>query len=259
MRLEQATILSHTASGPHYRVMELHAPRIAAEARPGQFVHVQIPNLQGSLLRRPFSLYAAKGETLRILYKVVGTGTLALTALRRDHTLSLLGPLGNGFPLDRPAAVPALVAGGYGVAPLFFLAGRLPSPGVVFIGGASAEHILNAEEFRTLGWDVRVATDDGSAGLRGLVTAAIDAWTAERKGGSGVEFYACGPDGMLKAVAQRAASLGVKAWLSMDRHMGCGAGVCLACVQRIRRGGSDQWLRVCKEGPVFEAGEIVWT
>jgi dihydroorotate dehydrogenase electron transfer subunit len=258
MRLEQATVLSHTAAGSLYRVLDLRAPLTAAEARPGQFVHVQIPNLQGSLLRRPFSLYAAGDATLRILYKVVGTGTRALTVLRPGQEVSLLGPLGNGFPMDRPSGVPALVAGGYGVAPLCFLARRLPTKGVVFIGGASADHILCADEFRALGWDVRVTTEDGSAGVRGLVTAAMDAWTAERGGGAGVELYACGPDGMLKAVATRAASLGVQAWLSMDRHMGCGAGVCLACVQRIRRDGREQWIRVCKDGPVLDAREIVW-
>jgi len=259
MRLEQAKVLSHTAAGTGYRVLELRAPTIAADARPGQFVHAQVPNLQGSLLRRPFSLYAAEGSTLRILYKVVGAGTRALRDAQPGQTISILGPLGNGFPTKQPPAVPVLVAGGYGVAPLAFLAKRLPSTGVVFIGGASADHILCADDFRALGWDVRLATDDGSLGTPGLVTAAIDAWAASRPDLGKIAFFACGPDGMLKAVGQRAVALGVKAWLSMDRHMGCGAGVCLACVQRVRINGKEQWLRVCKEGPVFEAREVVWS
>lgn len=257
MKLEVARILSQTPLGAGFNMLDLEAPLTAETARPGQFIHVQIPNLHGSVLRRPFSLFAAHGATLRVLYKAVGEGTRALQRLAKGETMSVLGPLGNGFPAPDQGTTPVLVAGGYGVAPLHFLASRLPEKGVVLIGGATADNILAATDFKVLKWDVRIATEDGSTGTRGLVTALLDDWLASRGKATPV-LYACGPDGLLKAVGQRAQACGCKAWLSLDKHMGCGAGVCLACVQRIRRDNRDVWLRVCKEGPIFESREIVW-
>ena len=177
--------------------------------------------------------------------------------LKIGDSVSLIGPLGNGFPLALPATViPVLVAGGYGVAPLYFLARHLPRRGVLFIGGAKAIDILLADEFRKLAWDVRIATDDGSLGVKGLVTVPLDSWLQEGKGIP--EFYACGPNGMLKAVGDRAIQGNWKAWLSLDRHMGCGVGACLACVQKVRLNGQDTLARVCKDGPVFESRDVIW-
>lgn len=257
MKLEQAKVISQTPLGADFNMLELEAPQTAATARPGQFIHVQVPNLYGSVLRRPFSLFAAHGAVLQVLYKAVGEGTRAMNRLVKGETMSVLGPLGNGFPMPAQGAFPVLVAGGYGVAPLHFLASRMPAKGVVLIGGATAAHILAATDFKVMKWDVRVATEDGSAGTRGLVTALLDEWIAS-KGRCAPVFYSCGPDGLLKAVGQRAQAGGWQAWLSLDKHMGCGAGVCLACVQRIRRDGKEVWLRVCKDGPIFESREIVW-
>lgn len=240
-------------------MLELKSPHVAAAVQPGQFVHVHVPRLEASVLRRPFSVFRAEGETLQILYKRVGRGTEALTAVRRGDTLNLIGPLGNGFPLDLQNGFPVLVAGGYGVAPLYFLAQRLPARGVLFVGGASRQHILCAADFEAIGWEVRVATEDGSQGTRGFVTAALDKWLGERPTDISPVFFACGPDGMLRAVGQRAMADGRTAWLSLDKHMGCGVGACLACVQKIRLpDGSEVWARVCREGPVFEARQIVW-
>lgn len=257
MRLEQARVIAQTPLAGDFTMLELDAPRTADAAKPGQFIHVQVPNLQGSVLRRPFSLFDAKNGTLRVLYKAVGEGTRAMRRLAVGETMSVLGPLGNGFPMPDAKTVPILVAGGYGVAPLHFLASRLPVPGIVLIGAANAEGILARAEFKAMNWDVRVATEDGSDGARGLVTALLDGWISSR-GGIVPVLYSCGPDGLLKAVGQRAMAGDWKAWLSLDKHMGCGAGACLACVQRIRRNGKDEWLRVCKDGPIFESREIVW-
>lgn len=257
MRLEQAKVLSQTPLGADFSMLELEAPQTASLAKPGQFIHVQVPNLYGSVLRRPFSLFAAQGSTLRVLYKAIGEGTRAMQRLAKGDTMSVLGPLGNGFPMPAADTVPVLVAGGYGVAPLHFLATRLATKGAVLIGGAASAHILADAEFKVMNWDVRVATEDGSAGTRGLATVLLDEWIASR-GKAVPVFYSCGPDGLLKAVGQRAQTGNWQAWLSLDKRMGCGAGVCLACVQRIRRDGKDAWLRVCKDGPVFESREIVW-
>jgi dihydroorotate dehydrogenase electron transfer subunit len=252
-------VVGHKPLTEVYREIELAAPEIAGQARPGQFVHVRVPGIGAASLRRPFSIYGADGGRLKILYKNVGRGTAAMTQLLPGDTMQVIGPLGNGFPL-KPEGEVLLVAGGYGVAPLFFLAGRLPRTGVALIGGRAAVDILVREEFERIGWRVRVATQDGSLGEKGMVTDLLDR-ELERLRQEGVrgEIFACGPEGMSRAVGERAVASGVRAWLSLDKRMVCGVGACLACVQKLRRKDGSMWLgRVCHDGPVFEAREIVW-
>lgn len=259
MSVEQATVTVHREAVGGYNLLLFRAPGIVPHVVPGQFVHLRVPRFDQAVLRRPFSIYRADGETLGVLYKQVGGGTRALAAVREGDAVSLVGPLGNGFPSPAADAAIGLVAGGYGVAPLCLLASRLHATGVVFIGGRTAVDILCADEFRAMGWDVRVTTEDGSLGQRGLVTLPLDAWLAGHAAPGTAQLYACGPDGLLKAVGDRAIAAGHAAWLSLDKHMGCGVGACLACVQRIRRpDGSEGWKRVCKDGPIFEAREVVW-
>jgi dihydroorotate dehydrogenase electron transfer subunit len=113
--------------------------------------------------------------------------------------------------------------------------------------------------FLELGWEVQIATEDGSMGIKGFVTAALDDWLANRDDNIIPEFFVCGPDGLLKAIGDRAIAGDWQGWLSLDKHMGCGVGACLACVQKIKNGdGAEVWKRVCKDGPVFESREIVW-
>ncbi len=252
-------VVGHKPLTEAYREIELAAPEIAGQARPGQFVHVRVPGIGAASLRRPFSIYGADGGRLKILYKNVGRGTAAMTQLLPGDTMQVIGPLGNGFPLE-PEGEALLVAGGYGVAPLFFLAGRLPRTGVALIGGRAAVDILVREEFERIGWQVRVATQDGSLGEKGMVTDLLDRELERlRQEGLRGEIFACGPEGMSRAVGDRAVASGVRAWLSLDKRMVCGVGACLACVQKLRRTDGSTWLgRVCHDGPVFEAREIVW-
>jgi len=253
-----AKVLTNEPLNADYRCLALDAPAIARAARPGQFVHLRVTGLELSALRRPFSIYRAEGDRLSVLYKTVGRGTEQLSRLRAGDMLDAMGPLGNGFPLGTEGQLPILVAGGYGVAPLAFLARQLPTKGIVLIGGRTADDILCTDDFTSLGWDVQVATLDGSRGENGLVTVLLDAWlTAHAM--QPAEFYVCGPYGLLRAVAERAAHAGARAWVSLDKHMVCGVGACLACVQRLRRPDGSTWIaRVCRDGPVFEAGEVVW-
>lgn len=259
MKIEQARVRKHRLHSGQYRLLELECPAIAGQVAAGQFIHLRVPRLEASVLRRPFSIFDSDGEALSILYKDVGAGTVRMTALAPGETLSVMGPLGNGFPRGADGAHPVLVAGGYGVAPLHLLAKQWGRRGDVFIGGAASADVLCVEEFTALGWGVHTTTEDGSEGTRGLVTDALEAWLAQRADAAAPEFFACGPEGLLKAVGGMAVSRGLKAWLSMDKRMGCGAGACLACVQRIRLpDGGETWARVCREGPVFEARDIVW-
>lgn len=242
-----------------YWAIELEAEGIACEARPGQFVHLRVPGLETASLRRPFSIYGAAAGLLKILYKTVGRGTEEMNRLRAGDEVQVIGPLGNGFPLE-PKGLPVLVAGGYGVAPLCFLASRLSRKGLALIGGRTAGDVLAEDEFAALGWRVCVATQDGTRGVKGLVTEPLDRELARLKeAGETAELYACGPDGLLRAVGERAIGDGCRGWLSLDKHMVCGVGACLACVQNLRREDGSLWIgRVCHDGPIFEAREIVW-
>ena len=255
----QCKIIRQSALTAGYWVLELDAAAIARTARPGQFVHMRVPGLEHASLRRPFSIFGARDGVLKIMYKTVGRGTGELSRMGQGEELQVIGPLGNGFPLE-PKGVPVLVAGGYGVAPLCFLAERLTAKGVVVVGGRTADDVLMCEEFERMGWRVQVATQDGSRGEAGLVTAPLDRELAKLKaGGQTAELYACGPDGMLKAVGERALAAGCRGWLSLDKHMVCGVGACLACVQNLRRPDGTAWIgRVCHDGPIFEVREIVW-
>jgi dihydroorotate dehydrogenase electron transfer subunit len=260
MQLETGRIVEQRSGAGVYRRLVVDAPAIAPRVRPGQFVHVRLPAPADALLRRPFSVFKTGGGRLEILYKPVGRGTEAMRALAAGDAVSLLGPLGNGFPPCPADADAVLVAGGYGMAALYLQArDGAARPGTVFAGGKTKDDILCAGDFAALGWTVRPVTEDGSLGERGLVTDALRRWLAGEGAASRPAFYACGPNGMLKAVGEIAIAAGRPAWLSIDRHMGCGVGACLTCVQKIRApDGGWMWQRVCREGPVFECRQVVW-
>lgn len=257
---EDAVVLEHAEIQGGYNLLIMRAPSIAPAVQPGQFVHVLVPHLGESILRRPFSVFRADGDQLAILYKGVGKGTRTLAYLHPGETLSLIGPLGRGYPGLAAGNYPVLVAGGYGMAALYLLARALPVKGVAFFGGRSSADILCVKEFKALGWKVIVTTDDGSLGARGKVTDALDAWLATDGADTSPEFFVCGPSGMLKATAARALQQHWTAWVSVDNNMGCGVGACLTCVLKVHgeQPGDWTWARACREGPVFNATEIVW-
>ena len=259
MRMENALIERHVPFTESYRLLRMAAPGIAPDVQPGQFVHIRLPAPEDALLRRPFSVFKADDRCVEILYKAVGRGTSAMVDLVPGQTLSLIGPLGRGFPPVSTDRLPVLVAGGYGMAALYLTAARAPRAGVAFFGGRTRTDILCVPDFEALGWRVVVATEDGSLGERGLVTAALDPWLASRPPGEVPELFACGPNEMLREVGRRAERHGCRAWISMDRNMGCGVGACLTCVCRVRdpqRG--SVWARCCREGPVFDSRDIIW-
>jgi len=259
MKLETARVAEHCEIQGGYRLLVLQSPEIAPHVRPGQFVHLRIPDLDAAVLRRPFSVYKTEWDRLSILYKAVGRGTEYMKRLTEDDAVSLLGPLGNGFPEPGADSFPLLVGGGYGAGAVYMTARLSPVKGTVFIGGRSADDILCAEDYEQLGWPVHLASEDGTRGQRGMVTDALDDWLAGRAEGLKIEIFACGPHPMLAAVAERAIAIDCQAWISLDRPMGCGVGACLACVQKIRSQDGD-WVyaRTCKEGPVFECRDISW-
>ncbi len=256
--LEQTVqIVSNERDTDLYFRLVVRAPYIAPLVQPGQFAHIRVLPMKDALLRRPFSIYQVAGDTFSILYKAVGKGTEALSRMRAGEELSAIGPLGHGFTVPQPGGeMPLLVAGGYGMAAMYLLAQRSPQKGIVFVGGRRRVDILCETEFRALGWDVRVTTEDGSHGEKGLVTHPLIAEL--RRTTAGRKIFACGPTPMLKAVAKIAEEFSVPAELSMDEHMCCGVGVCLTCVIPVKTSEGWEYQRTCTEGPVFDSRQVVW-
>jgi dihydroorotate dehydrogenase electron transfer subunit len=250
-------IVSNERDTDLYFRLIARAAQIAPLVQPGQFAHVRILPLTEALLRRPFSIFQVSGDALSILYKTIGKGTEVLSRMRPGDELSMIGPLGHGFTVPQTGGeTPILVAGGYGMAALYLLAQRSPQKGIVFVGGRRRVDILCEEEFRALGWEVRVTTEDGSHGEKGLVTQAL--LTELKRQAPGYKLFACGPTPMLKAVGRLAAEFDLPAELSLDEHMGCGIGVCLTCVVPIKTGDGWEYQRTCTEGPVFDSRRIAW-
>jgi dihydroorotate dehydrogenase electron transfer subunit len=242
-------------------VVSFRSERLAAETAPGQFVMLGLPSGSDPLLRRPYSIYrvgrpGTPGDTCEVQYKVVGQGTARLAELRPGEPLPCLGPLGRGFRLPAPGTEAILVAGGIGIAGLLHLAVALRDaavPARLLFGCRTASELPLLEGFEDLGIPTEIATEDGSHGRPGLVTALL-----EDHLGGGEEVFACGPHRMLRAVALRTAGQ-APCQVSMESHMACGFGVCLGCVVETARGeGFDRYVRVCMEGPVFRAEDLRW-
>ncbi len=245
-------------------LMKLKAPGIAGDAHPGQFLMLSCSPHPDPLLRRPFAVHdvwleedpSGKPAGVLVLYEVVGRGTAMLSQMRAGQNISVVGPLGRGFAICETARA-LLVAGAVGVAPLAFLARALESKGcrVTAMLGARTKDLLYAGEFPNAGETI-LATDDGSAGLRGPVTGALEA--ALDDDCADVTVYAAGPTPMLRRVADLAAFYGVSCQLSLEAFMACGIGACNGCVVRaLGEDGEPAYLRVCKEGPVFNSRRII--
>ena len=231
MKQSVFTVKENTPLSPRMSRLRLLGDSTAI-VRPGQFVSLSLP---GFFLRRPFSVCDWDASGVQLIYEQVGKGTAAMRALHTGDTLDVLTGLGNGFDLERAGASPLLIGGGSGVSPMLGLARRL------LVRGVKPTVILG---FRLLGLSPTITTADGSFGLHGLVTDAM----------AGLEpsfFYACGPEAMLRAVAQACEADGQ---LSFDARMGCGFGVCMGCTRMTQSGPK----RVCRDGPVFDREEIVW-
>ena len=263
-----ATVLSNTRLSSDYCVVALAAPEIAAIARPGQFVMVKPARGTDPLLRRPFSIFEILRDTagtaigVSLLNKRIGVGTGLLYDVEPGARVGCLGPLGRPFaPVDPPAEA-WMVAGGVGLAPFVTLAEALKARGTttrLFYGARRAAELYHTDLFVPLGIDLVLATEDGSAGVRGLVTAPLDAALAAAPRQQVIQLSVCGPTPMMRAVAELAARHGRACDVSLEQVMGCGLGGCYSCVVLARdAGGAPHFVRSCVDGPVFDASRIVW-
>lgn len=259
-RLHEGVVLSQRAVGRGYYRIVLQAPALAAGARPGQFVMLRVSGCMDPLLARPFGIASRIGRrSIELYYRVVGRGTTMLSEVRPGGKLTVVGPVGNGFPLPKQGETPLLAAGGSGFPPLLFLAARSGANARLFAGARDKECLPPApamKEFRSRGLVIHYATEDGSCGTCGFVTDALAAYL-DRSAGKRVNpvIYACGPRPMLAAVSRLAADRSLPCYVSMEERMACGLGVCMGCAIPVAAGG---YQRACTEGPVFDSRAIDW-
>jgi dihydroorotate dehydrogenase electron transfer subunit len=239
----KAKIISNRRLSENYRLLEFESGLIAKHAVAGQFVNIRVSDGAVPLLRRPISIHGVKALKIKIIYEILGPGTQILASRKPGEFLDIIGPLGNGFNyramVKSGRARNILIAGGLGVAPL------------VLIGAKTKKGILCSREFKALGCELKIATDNGSRGFKGKVTDLFKAVLEQAKP---AQIFSCGPQPMLKAVAQIARDCKINAQFSLEEHMACGIGACLGCVVATKGG----YKTVCKDGPVFSSEELIW-
>ncbi len=263
-------------SGGHF-VLSVRSPCQAQAARPGQFAMIRLLGHADVLLRRPMSIYDVRPgrngnqaqpepQVLDFLYKVVGRGTALMATLKPGDRVGLLAPLGHGFFAEdylaeaRGGDEVLHVAGGIGIAALLLPARELAAAGVkqrLFFGGRTHADLVGVDEFSPYVSETALATEDGSLGHHGYVTAPLSSYL-EAQPGKRLLILACGPWAMLEATVSLARRYGQRCLVSMENRMGCALGVCLGCSIRVQGEGHGSYERVCTEGPVFWSEHVVW-
>jgi len=256
-----SAIVENKEVAPDIYLLTLRAKTISAVAKPGQFAMIKVTDVHcdDPLLRRPLSIHNTSKDTIQFVYKVLGRGTKILAASKPGMEIQCLAPLGNGFnisPGDKPHC---LVGGGMGIAPLLFLAKHIrkcqPESAIhVLLGARNKKELIAIEEFSKADIDeLGIATDDGSKGHFGLITELLEKeiWSQDE-----VNIYSCGPEPMMKAVAGLCHKRDWQCQVSLEALMACGMGACLGCAVSQKGLGAENYLHVCSDGPVFNAGEI---
>ena len=248
-----------------YHALTLVAPEIAEQARPGQFIQVGVPDGRDFLLRRPFSIHQASRRggwsgTLEFVLIGKGPGTSWLTEVRSHDMLDVVGPLGKPFLYPRDLTNCLLIGGGYGAAPMYFLAEELRARGKrvdMILGAREQDRVFKPVEGKRLAVAIGITTEDGSLGDRGMVTDVLPAMVSRCRT---EVVYACGPNPMLRAVAEYCLSNQIPCQVAVEELMGCGMGVCWTCVVPVIRRDGRGWdnLRTCVDGPVLTGSRVWW-
>lgn len=252
MKKIKASVVSQKQIGSDVFDMVLQVGEVASQAKPGQFISMY-SNDKSKLLPRPISICGIDKEqgTLRVVYRAVGEGTREFSQMIVGDTLDVIGPLGNGFTMKDKKAI--LFGGGIGIPPMLELAKQLDCEKVAVLG--YRDEIFLAEEFEQV-TKVAIASEDGKTGTKGNVLDAV-----RELGLEGDIIYACGPTPMLKAIKAYAEEKGMEAQISLEERMACGIGACLACVCQSKEIDHHTYVhnkRICKDGPVFDAKEVVF-
>lgn len=253
MKLHDAKIIRKEQLAENEWRFDFEAPALCAEALPGQFVMVECSGGPTPFLRRAISIHQCKDGVLSLMFAVVGEGTAALAAQREGETVSLLGPLGRGFDLDIENKDVVMIGGGIGKAPFAYLADALLAKGnrlTFIVGGRSVAQLAGLEEIADKGVRMLYATEDGTLGEKGFVSAHFDAVKDCDR------ILACGPTPMLAVVKRFADEAGIPCQLSLEGKMACGVGVCLGCTCKSGNPDAAVYPKVCQDGPVFWSEEV---
>lgn len=233
----------------------ISCPDIASQAKEGQFIHIKC---DGFTLRRPISIcdFNKKEGTVRIVFAIRGQGTEWLAKQNVGDKLDIMGPLGNGFDiLDKDKKV-ILIGGGIGVPPMVSISKHYGKNATAIIGFRNKELIILNKDFENYGSQAIITTDDGSFGIHGFVTDALKEQISKEKPDI---IYACGPTPMLKGIGEIAIANGIRCQVSLEERMACGVGACLGCACKVKdENENETYKHVCKDGPVFEAREVVY-
>ncbi len=251
---ETVTIQENKRINGKYYKLVFKSARLARGVQAGQFLHVQIrPDAVDPFLRRPFSYYRIQHDRIEVLYEVLGRGTELLAGLGKGSHLKIMGPLGKAFTQQVRGKKRILVAGGVGVPPLVFLAEKNPVD-YLLIGTKSRAEVLPKKELSKVRAEILHATNDGSYGVRGFVTALLEK-IIQKEGAECLHIQTCGPAPMMNAVMDIAKREGIPGEASMEESMACGVGACLGCMVKTPEG----WVPSCIEGPVFSFDRLVRT
>lgn len=253
--VENFTVVSNKQLNNTNYCLQLQSVGVLPEFFPGQFVNVEIRNNENVFLRRPFSVFEANQEkrTVSLLVKILGKGSKSLTEIKVGEKINMIFPLGKSFTLPNKTEKVLLIGGGSGVAPMLFLAKKsnLPKSNLkLIIGARKAEDHFNIDEYQRFG-EIYFTTEDGRIGEKGFVTQHPIFQNNLKEFD---RIYACGPNAMMKAIAEKAKEAGIFCEVSLENLMACGFGVCLCCIEPTNRGN----VCICTEGPVFNINELKW-
>jgi len=260
MHNELGALIVQKQTWKDYFLFRIRGKHIAQESQPGQFIMLRPTKSLHPLLRRPFSIHSVLNDCLEIFFLKSGIGTTLLSQMYEGNSVDILGPLGKGFFLDRELQGKrvALVGGGRGIAPLYFLAQKLLDLGAlphIFYGGKTLSDLPLKQKFAQKNHKISISTDDGSIGFKGLIT---DLFQLELDNIMPSYIYACGPEAMMEKIARIAEKMAIPAEFSLESIMGCGFGACWGCVRRIKSDTREEWVKICEEGPVFSGHQIIW-
>ncbi|HEY3374323.1 MAG TPA: dihydroorotate dehydrogenase electron transfer subunit [Candidatus Aquicultor sp.] len=252
----KADIIGREEIAPGVINLTLVSPEIARDARPGQFVHILCSDPNSNyILRRPFSIHkVVPGRVFEILFQIAGKGTDALSKLKVHDTVDVIGPLGHSFKYSEDVRSALLIGGGLGVAPLLFLAEELMERNVLMysmLGAQTRDKMFRYIDFKRMSKKTYAATDDGSFGHHGTVVELLNRTVHQIRP---EVIYACGPEPMLKKIARTADDFAIICQVSLETKMACGIGACLGCAVATK----DGYKMTCKDGPVFNANDLIW-
>lgn len=269
----KAKIISNLHLNSRNSLLTIRPLEPVDDPKPGQFYLLKVINTYDPLLKRPFSFFRKTSEGIQFLYTVRGKGTSIMRELAQGDVISILGPLGSGYPVPRRGELPLLVAGGIGIASIFSFAESLGTKARVFYGTRDKNELIMLDELNMLTDKLIISTEDGSMGAEGMIVDVLEDFLTGSSGIKDYVLYACGPKPMLEAIARITGERGLRCYVSMEENMACGVGACQGCAIKVRskekraksreeRAKSAEfeliYKMVCKDGPVFPIEKIVW-